>query len=131
MYGLLFPNYLYNALTRFLDPGADIAPLTLTRLSVLPGDITVLSGDDVKVKALLSGRIPRLARIAYKVGGDEWQLEELSKNKAAEYGYTFREVSKNIDFGFLHRLINLSLQLYPGTLKDIYITVGVIFDPGR
>jgi len=130
-YGLLFPNYFHNALTRFLDPGADIAPLTLTRLSVRPGDITVLSGDDVEVKALLSGRIPRVARIAYKIGGNEWQLKELSKNKAAEDSYTFREVSKKIDYYLIAgdaksssytirvrerpHIINLKISLkYPG-----------------
>ena len=100
-YGLLFPNYFSNALTRFLDPGSGIAPLTLTRITVRPGNITVLSGDDVEVKALLSGRIPRLTRIAYKRGGEEWQLKELRKSKAGEYTYTFREVSKKIDYYLL------------------------------
>ncbi|NOX96702.1 MAG: hypothetical protein GXO98_01285 [Nitrospirae bacterium] len=119
LYGLLFPNHFHNALTRFLSPGADIAPLTLTGLTVLPGNLTVLSGDDVEVKALLSGRVPRLAQIAYKIEGKDWELKELRKDKPGEYIYTFREVSKKIGY-----------YLIAGDAKSPSYTIRVKERPG-
>lgn len=63
LYAALLPDHFNNAFKRFTRPNSFIPPITRTLLAVTPGDITVIEGDTVSIKADVSGDIPSDARV--------------------------------------------------------------------
>ena len=63
LYAALFPDHFNNAFKRYTRPNSYIPPITRTLLTVTPGDITVVEGDTVAIKAEVGGDIPSDARV--------------------------------------------------------------------
>ncbi|MFH1423040.1 MAG: hypothetical protein ABIH42_10065 [Planctomycetota bacterium] len=63
VYYLILPLHFVNAFRRFSQPCSYVSPITRTKLSVEPGDTSVKSGDNIVVKANVSGEIPPFAEI--------------------------------------------------------------------
>lgn len=65
-YAVLFPDYLRNALARYQFNGKAPAPITHTVIDqVAPGNIAILSGEDVRIQATVSGRMPDVVTLDY------------------------------------------------------------------
>src|SRR5579862_3855198 len=63
LYAALFPDHFNNAFQRYTRPNSYIPPITRTLLTVSPGNVTVVEGDTVAIKAEVSGEIPSDARV--------------------------------------------------------------------
>jgi hypothetical protein len=63
LYAALLPDYFVNAMKRYVQPQAFIAPITRTQLKVAPGDVTLLEGDTLTVRAEIGGEMPSDARV--------------------------------------------------------------------
>ncbi|MEM9701768.1 MAG: hypothetical protein AAF907_04930, partial [Planctomycetota bacterium] len=65
-YALFSPKAIGDSLGRALLPGADIDPVTRTRLlRVSPGDADILAGETLTVTAVVSGEIPEEVFVTY------------------------------------------------------------------
>lgn len=69
LYAAVFPAHFRNAASRFARPLADIAPITRTRLAVAPGDVEIVAGGAVEVRAETSGALPEKALLRLSPGG--------------------------------------------------------------
>ncbi|MFA6108117.1 MAG: hypothetical protein WDA75_05030, partial [Candidatus Latescibacterota bacterium] len=81
--------------------GRSVHPLTAyvreprTRVSLTPGDVTVVRGADLAVVARFSGELPALARVLRREeGATTWQGEELLTSGADSLTYVFRQVRR-------------------------------------
>lgn len=63
LYAALLPHYLANAAARFAFPGRFTPPITRTRLTVSPGDVRLVEGASLEIRAKTEGAIPETARV--------------------------------------------------------------------
>ncbi|MCX7803961.1 MAG: DUF4175 family protein [Planctomycetota bacterium] len=84
---------------RFLRPGADIPPPTLTVIEkVEPGNAQVPMECSRKVVAELSGLVPSAARIRFRVGDGEWRTARMEPEGDGRFAFEFPRLMEDIAY---------------------------------
>ncbi|MBM3494979.1 MAG: DUF4175 family protein, partial [Armatimonadetes bacterium] len=73
------PDSFRTWLQRVLAPHADIPVWATTRVHMEPGDAVIPRGDSVRVSAIASGGVPRLARLFLRTPTGRWSERELKR----------------------------------------------------
>ncbi|MEI6234029.1 MAG: hypothetical protein WCT04_13320 [Planctomycetota bacterium] len=92
LYAALLPDHFTNAFQRYTRPNSFIPPITRTLLTVVPGDITVVEGDTVAIKADVSGDIPSDARVF------SGQATHLMRFVGSAFVHEFQNVESNFNY---------------------------------
>lgn len=73
-----------------------------TRVSVEPGDQSVIKGEDATMLIRFAGELPRTARVRRRRSSEEpWQHEEIVVNRADSTYFQFTQVNRPVDFQVL------------------------------
>ncbi len=97
LYGVLFTNYMGNALSRFLHPYTYIPPITNTLLSVRPGEATVLQGGELAVEARVGGVLPEKAWVYVETAGGDRTSDTMAFEGDA-FTYKFANVQRDFTY---------------------------------
>jgi hypothetical protein len=92
VYAAVAPRYLANALARYARPTRFTPPITRTTLAVSPGDVTVVEGETVTVRASVGGAIPTGARV--RTGSSSADMRFLG----GDFLYEWRNVTAPFDY---------------------------------
>ena len=93
LYASILPDRFGNGLKRVLNPLADIAPYTLSRLpnaNIRPGNARIPEGSNVLIEAKIDGEIPRSATLLRRIGEGVGEWKEIPLQADAENNAIFR-----------------------------------------
>lgn len=102
LYGYLSPDRFTNSLQRYLFPTKAIEAITSTQISsVEPGNLTVLGGTDVTVRALISG--DPSSRLSLRVGsrGNWRELSSLKVDQEGRFEWIIPHITRALDYQVL------------------------------
>lgn len=121
LYGVLFTSYMGNALSRFLHPYTYIPPITDTRLTVKPGDATVLQGGELAVEARVGGVLPEKAWVYVQSAGDRTSDTMAFEGDA----FTYRFANVQHDFTYRIRAGDATTPRYRVTVRNRPAVTGL------
>ncbi len=94
------PGYFANSAARIFLPASKIAPLTRTKIdSIIPGDLTIVHGREVRMTATLAGDVPKTAWVWFREAGSNWQKALMDREVGQPvFDFTWKEVRAPIDY---------------------------------
>jgi len=102
------PMVTANVLQRLLYPYSGPGPLTLTEVTVLPGDGLVPRASDVEIRAITRGKIPEKAILYLNTAQAGWDKVRMTREKTPEHATKetrkFRYVLKGVLNPFRYRV---------------------------
>jgi hypothetical protein len=102
------PSVLFDAGYRLVSPERASAVTHEANLFGSPGDLTVLAGSDVEVKAFDFGDSEESVTLSYNLAGAFWKTEPTIRSEVAvansgplsQYSYTFRDIRGSVTYYF-------------------------------
>ena len=92
------PGGMRGAAGRLTHPGTFFAQPSATQVAVLPGDATVLKGEDFAVTAQVSGRVPASGEVLFREEGAEvWEKAPFTV-AGGQGTYRFQEVKRSFAY---------------------------------
>ena len=137
VYCYLRPMVAENVLRRLLFPYSGPPPLTFTQLKVMPGNALVLTGTDVEIKAIATGKVPRRAFLYLQGGGGQgpgvggqgeggWDKKVLRGKTKGEFQYRLSEVLRPISYRL--KAGDARSETYTVSVTEAPVIVGVEVD---
>ena len=97
--GALFGNDLAQAAHRCAHPLTAYERPPRTLITVQPGDLEIIKGDDATLQVHFAGDKPRRARIVRRASAEApYQIEELVVDRADSVTYTFPQVQQSFHY---------------------------------
>ena len=95
-YWLMSPNWVANAMERLLNPSDPVPHLLAADFKVQPGDVQVVEGQSLAVRAevhtLKPQYFPKAIELEYAVNGSGWKLAVMSSKKDSQFEYTLKNL---------------------------------------
>lgn len=95
-YGFLLPRHFRNAASRFSRPFGSVLPLTRFNLHIAPGDVTVIPGDSILVRAAPQGEAPSSATLLVECKGCEEHMD--MHYAGGEFVFTLNDVLEDFTY---------------------------------
>jgi hypothetical protein len=123
---------MFGLVTLFLSPSLRMAvsrmlllPVHYTTVDVLPGDLTLKAGDELKLKVTLSGRPVSSAHWSYRTQKDgEWTSVSLAPDRAP--GQPDQELIGNLSAGLKDCQTNFDYRVVAGEVESPVFHVRVV-----
>lgn len=94
----IFNDRMPTAVARMLRPTAPIPPVSWLRLTADPGDVNVLQGESVTVRAVISrGEVDRLS-IRLQSADGHWVTYPMMRSRQGEFTFQVNEVNASINY---------------------------------
>ncbi|MDZ7816635.1 MAG: DUF4175 family protein [Planctomycetota bacterium] len=97
-YGFAMPQHFGNAFKRFIMPFKYVPPITDTRIAVEPGDITVGYGRPVDIIARVSGEMPSVVTVYFRVKGKGDFISKEMEFNGQDFIHSFTSVTDDIQY---------------------------------
>jgi len=98
IYCTFFPSYFSNAFIRIFAPGTSIAFISKTKVSVEPGEVRLLRGENLNIRAVLSGKIVQESIIKWKENGGSWKTARMPGEKPGIFNFTLSAPQKSLRY---------------------------------
>ncbi|MGB8353621.1 MAG: hypothetical protein WCD79_07025 [Chthoniobacteraceae bacterium] len=100
LWGVIRPAHFVNSAERIFLPASNIAPLTRTQIkAITPGDVQIVHGGGVVLKATLGGDIPTAAWVNFRPAGSGWQKVLLDRDTGQpDFAYEWKDVVQPIEY---------------------------------
>jgi len=131
------PTALFEAGERLLAPEDVAAVVGKANLFGSPGDITVLAGSDVEVKAFDFGESEETVALSYNLSEGFWKTEQTTQSDAEEFGgslldtytFTFRDIRSSVNYYFQSGEVKSPTYRINVVHKPIVTALNVVLTP--
>ena len=97
-YSTSYPEAVRTWFMRVVTPGKDIAPFSFTKIEVEPKNKAILKGEDVVIKAVLTGEMKETCILHIKPVGGEWEKIAMKKSAEGKFDFAFTGVVNSFKY---------------------------------